>query len=222
VGATFTQAVLDPPARRTVALTFDDAYRSVFERAFPVLQALGLPATVFVPTEWVEKGEPMGWGGIDRWLGSEHERELAPMTWRDLEALLEAGWEVGSHTRTHPHLPEIDDAALADELEESKAECERLLRRPCTSVAYPYGDVDARVVEAAARAGYRTGAALPAHIRSGSRHEWPRVGVYANDYADRFRVKVSPFRRRLLGRRSGEWLLSAERRLRERVGRPRR
>ena len=50
-GATFEDAVSAPPARRTLAVTFDDAYLSVLELGKPILDRLGLVATVFVPTD---------------------------------------------------------------------------------------------------------------------------------------------------------------------------
>src|SRR5215212_4687937 len=51
-GATFTTAVVDRPYRRTLAVTFDDAYASVLELGFPILERLGLPGTVYVPTSF--------------------------------------------------------------------------------------------------------------------------------------------------------------------------
>ena len=50
-------------------MTFDDAYRSVYEQARPVLESLGVPATVFVPTALVGSERPMAWPGTDQWLG---------------------------------------------------------------------------------------------------------------------------------------------------------
>jgi hypothetical protein len=81
---------------------------------------------------------------------------------------------------------------LARELRASRAACERELGQECTSLAYPYGDVDHRVVEAAAAAGYAAGAALPARPTGQSALAWPRVGVYNIDSLRRFRLKVSP------------------------------
>ena len=121
-----------PPAPRTVAITFDDAYRSVIELAFPILSRAGFTATVFAPTSFVGTEEPMAWPGIDHWRDTEHAAELTPMSWEELGRLAEAGWEVGSHTRSHPRLPEIDDAALDVELRSSREEVARHLG-PCVS-----------------------------------------------------------------------------------------
>ena len=195
-GARFTDAVLDPPFARTVAITFDDAYRSVFDLAFPLLSALDLPATVFVPTSFPEKDGPMTWPGIEEWLGGRWESELAPMSWEELTTLSDAGWEIGSHTRTHPHLTLLSDVDLADELRESRIRCSEALDRPCRSLAYPYGDVDRRVIASAGSAGYDAGAALPRRFGSTDPLCWPRVGIYRGDSPLRFRAKISPLVRR--------------------------
>ncbi|MGA9874554.1 MAG: polysaccharide deacetylase family protein [Solirubrobacteraceae bacterium] len=202
-GVTFTEAASASPRGRVVAVTFDDAYRSVLELGLPILQRLGLVATVFAPTDFIGSEQPMKWLGIDRWLGGPHERELTPMSWEELRALAQAGWEIGSHTGSHPHLTQIDDDTLLDELTRSKAACEHHLDSPCTSLAYPYGDFDARVVAQTGSAGYRTAATLPSRQHSRAALEWPRVGVYHRDDDMRFRLKVSPVITRL--RRSAAW-----------------
>jgi peptidoglycan/xylan/chitin deacetylase (PgdA/CDA1 family) len=202
-GATFTQAVTSPTSDRLVVVTFDDAYRSVIELARPVLDRFELPATVFAPTDSIGSEAPLCWPGIDQWLGGPHERELMPMSWGELRTLADAGWEIGSHTGSHPKLTGQDDAAVDDELARSKAACEQNLQRPCSSLAYPYGDVDARVAAAAARAGYSAAAALPQRLDSRDLLQWPRIGVYHVDDDRRFRLKVSPAVRRL--RHSRGW-----------------
>jgi peptidoglycan/xylan/chitin deacetylase (PgdA/CDA1 family) len=214
-GATFTEAVLAPGSGRVAAITFDDAYRSVIELARPILDRFGFRATVFAPSAHIGSERPMQWPGIDHWLGGRHERELIPMSWQELSELATAGWEIGSHTVTHPHLTQLDDTALAEELERSKQACEQHLGRPCPSLAYPYGDVDERVVVATAAAGYTTAAALPTRLDARGPLEWPRVGVYRADDDARFRLKVSPTV--LMLRRSGAWRLAET--LRARVGR---
>jgi peptidoglycan/xylan/chitin deacetylase (PgdA/CDA1 family) len=202
-GATFTAAVRDRPYRRTLAVTFDDAYASVLELALPILERLGLPATIYVPTAFAESERPLSWPGIDHWASGPHAAELRPLSWEGLGRLVDRGWEVGSHTRTHPRLTRLDDVALAEELVGSREDCERRLGRPCTSVAYPYGDVDDRVIDGARRAGYLTGAALSDSGRGSAPLHWPRLVVVREDSLNRFRRQASPVVRRLLASPAG-------------------
>jgi peptidoglycan/xylan/chitin deacetylase (PgdA/CDA1 family) len=203
-GVTFSEAVASPPSGKAVAITFDDGFKSVIERACPLMSELGFVGTVFVVTGYVGSAGAMRWPGVDHWIGGEHEHELMPMTAADLEELAGAGWEVGSHTRTHPRLTGLDDKALAGELSSSRKDCEQLLGRPCASLAYPYGDCDERVVQAAAAAGYRSAGALSSRLRAARPLEWPRVGIYHGDDDRRFRAKVSPAVRRLRGSKAWE------------------
>jgi peptidoglycan/xylan/chitin deacetylase (PgdA/CDA1 family) len=201
-GATFYEAVTSPPAGKTMVVTFDDAFRSVLDHAFPILERAGVPGTVFVPTAFPDSGRPLHWAGIDRWSDGPYAPELAALTWQELRTLADAGWEIGSHTRTHPRLTQLDDATLATELERSRADCERGTGRPCRSLAYPYGDVDARVIEATRRAGYEVAAALPARPGPFEPLAWPRVGVYHADALWRFHAKTVPLVHRVrAGRR---------------------
>jgi peptidoglycan/xylan/chitin deacetylase (PgdA/CDA1 family) len=197
VGATFHDAVTVPPAPRTVAVTFDDAYRSVYNNARPVLESLGIPASVFVPTALVGSERPMAWPGTDQWLGSSYADELTPMSWDELGELGELGWELGSHTRTHPRLPTLPAEALHEELEGSRSDLEERTGTRCASIAYPYGDVDESVVAASRTAGFTAGGALAGRVRKPGPMLFPRVGIYGKDGSTRFRVKASPAVRRL-------------------------
>jgi len=175
----------------------------VLEHAKPVLDRLGIPATIFVPTRYVDAGSPLAWPGTDHWLATDDARELAPLSWEQLRGLANDGWEIGSHTVSHPVLPELDDAALAEELVASRRACEAGMGRACTSLAYPYGAVDPRVVAAANRAGYRAAATLPKRLHPEEPLAWPRVGVYERDVPWRLRLKVDRSARRL--RSSAAW-----------------
>jgi peptidoglycan/xylan/chitin deacetylase (PgdA/CDA1 family) len=199
-GITFSEAVRGDHRGKAVAVTFDDAYRSVLQLGAPILAKLGMPATVFAPTAWIGREEPMTWPGIDEWLGGPHEQELVPMSWDELRELQGSGWEVGSHTVSHPHLTQIGDRELEVELRESRGACEDGLGGPCPAIAYPYGDVDERVVAATEAAGYSAAAALPARWHDERRLEWPRVGVYYGDDERRFAIKASRVVRRIRGR----------------------
>jgi peptidoglycan/xylan/chitin deacetylase (PgdA/CDA1 family) len=176
----------------------------VNEIARPFLERYGLVATVFVPTRFVGTGRPMAWDGIDHWLGGPHESELMPMSWPQLRSLGDSGWEVGSHSLTHPRLPQLADAELREELAESRQECAQMMGRACTSIAFPYGAVDERVLREAEAAGYAAAALLSTQLTGTSRFACPRVGVYHRDGQRAFQLKVSPTVRRI--RQSGAWL----------------
>ena len=193
--STFSDAVGASPPGRTLAVTFDDGLRSVVRLAFPVLLELGVPATVFVPTDFVGGGRPFAWPETEHWLATEHAGELDGMSWDELGELHAAGWEIGSHTGSHAHLTALGDESLEAELRGSREAIEARIG-PCRSIAYPYSDVDGRVVAAARASGYEAGAAvLPV------RHErdpllWPRVPVLSSESELGHRLHVSrPLRR---------------------------
>lgn len=220
---TFADAVAAGRGQKLVAITFDDGYRSVLEHAAPILAKLGVPATLFVPTAHVGSDRPMSWAGIDRWVGTEHEAELSPLGWDDLGRLSDSGWEIGSHTRTHPHLSRVGPEALHEELTESRRACEEHIGRRCRSVAYPYGDVDERVLAATADAGYEYGAALTVSTPAPQPLHWPRIGIYRDEPTWRFELKVAAPVQRLLGSPVGPLVAAglarrAARRRRETLG----
>jgi peptidoglycan/xylan/chitin deacetylase (PgdA/CDA1 family) len=205
-GARLTDALNGGTERRVVSVTFDDGYRSVLELAKPILDRHGYPGTLFVPTDWPDADRPMDWRGIDRWLGTPHEQELTPLTWPELRELAAAGWEIGSHTCSHPLLTELEEQALARELRDSKARIEAELGRRCSSLAYPYGGVDARVANAVHEAGYQWAATIPRVLSPVRPLLWPRAAIYHDDDMRRFRAKISPSLRRVRASRLGNWL----------------
>jgi len=201
-GTTFIDGLDHLPGARCFAITFDDAYRSVVELGLPILQRLGVPATVFVPTDFADRAALMDFGTLGRWLGTEWEEELRCMSWAELRLLREAGWEIGSHTRSHRHLSTLDDDEITRELSTSKARCEEELDVSAVTLAYPFSDRDWRVVEAARAVGYVAAAADDAELEdSPDIYEWPRVSVYRTDSLPKFRLRTSPaardFRQRL-------------------------
>ncbi len=183
-GVTFSEAVLGNSPDHVVSITFDDAYCSVLEYALPALRRLGWPATVFAPTEYVASGRPM------TWLGEGYENRKRQLTWAELSVLAGEGWEIGSHGRTHRLLSSLDDAELEDELAGSRAEIADHLGS-CTSIAYPWGEMSDRVVEASRRVGYTTGSGLWGKVVDDDPLRIPRQAISGVDGRWRMALKTS-------------------------------
>ena len=126
---------LDLPDR-TVAITIDDAYRSVFIEARPLLRARGFPYTVFVATQPVDRG---------------HRNY---MSWDQIRMLQDEGVQIGSQTRSHPHMHKISTTDAEDELKISNDRfLEEIGQRP-KLFAYPYGEYNLDVIELVKQAGF--------------------------------------------------------------------
>lgn len=124
-----------------VAVTFDDGYADNIEHAAPVLLKLAIPFTVFVTRSYVCSGKR-------QYLSCKSLRDLAEMP----------GATIGAHGDTHRRLTECDDRSLADELGGTRTWLEDTLGVAVSTLSYPHGACDERVMRAAAAHGYRLAA----------------------------------------------------------------
>jgi peptidoglycan/xylan/chitin deacetylase (PgdA/CDA1 family) len=201
---TLSQAFSEAIEGRTFVVTFDDGYRSILEHGLPALADLGVPATVFMPTDLTDEG------GVFEYLGPDEmpadKEDVRCMSWEEARRLADAGWEIGSHTCTHPHLPEIDDEQLERELRRSREICEEQLQRPCESIAYPYGSHDARVMQATEDAGYRLAVTLESRllepITGRNLMSLPREGIFRETRLPKYLINTSRTVRRV---RMADW-----------------
>jgi peptidoglycan/xylan/chitin deacetylase (PgdA/CDA1 family) len=83
------------------------------------------------------------------------------LDWPGVRRLATAGMAIGSHCLTHPFLPLLSEDEQRQELTGSKAELERQLGQPITTVAYPYGKHSDLTRRLAQEAGYRLGFSYP-------------------------------------------------------------
>jgi peptidoglycan/xylan/chitin deacetylase (PgdA/CDA1 family) len=174
---------------RSVVVTFDDGYASTM-RAAPILEEFGFPGTVFIVTSFVESGEALSWPGIEHWSTPDTVEELRPLSWAQAGELVARGWEVGSHTVTHPLLTTVDDRRLRAELSESRSTIERRLGR-CSALAYPYGLADSRVALESQRAGYEVACMLTFAQFIDEPLRRARTGMNGEDSGIRLVTKVS-------------------------------
>jgi peptidoglycan/xylan/chitin deacetylase (PgdA/CDA1 family) len=175
---------------RHAFITFDDGFADTVTTALPLMSRRALTGMVFVLPGHLEGGAPLDWPEV---AGEAARRPslMRSMDWSMLESLIEAGWEVGSHTMSHARLPSLPDEALAQELLDSRRAVESRLGR-CDLLAYPFGDWDDRVAEAATAAGYSFAFTLPfGGQASATAMSIPRVTIDDRDASWRFRAKLS-------------------------------
>jgi peptidoglycan/xylan/chitin deacetylase (PgdA/CDA1 family) len=139
-------------------LSFDDGFRNVFTNAVPILKRQQVPAITFVPTSLVEAD----WERTRRYCleTTLYQGVIEMIRWEDLRAMVAAGFEVGSHTKTHARLSAIspDSRLLGGELLGSKEEIETRLGVECKYIAWPYGgknDADAVALAKVQQYSYR-------------------------------------------------------------------
>lgn len=193
-GVTFHQAAQglyqgQPVPKKAVCVTFDDGYTNVLDYAKPVLDELGWPATVFVPTHWA--GSENGWD-------TEYGNPLLPlMGWPDLKLLADIGWEIAGHTRTHPKLGELADEDALVEISGGAEDQLALLGTPPQTFCYPFGNLNERTPKLVDKAGMIAACTTKSGIASakGDPMRMPRVKIaYRDDVWGLFyRLKLRPW-----------------------------
>lgn len=134
VNAILNGAELPP---RPIIITFDDNNLDNYTVAFPIMQKYGFTGVLYVPYNFI---------GADGYMNADQLKEMAA-----------AGWEIGSHSLSHPNLNSMAPDRLRAEIVDSRQRLEALLGVPVLTFAYPFGDVSSSSVDYVKFAGYIAG-----------------------------------------------------------------
>lgn len=158
--------------KRPVMINFDDAYKSIFSDAYPLLKKYHMTATVFVPANLVG--------------------HRAYLTWEQLQELNREDIEIESHSLWHPYLTRSKKAH--EEIFESKKILEEKFGVPVQTFAYPFGDYDDRIIKLVQEAGYSLARTFSTGngISRENRFKIPVVRVYANVGLERWKNQLYP------------------------------
>ena len=110
---------------KDIAITFDDGAKSVATVAAPILKEYGLPWSFFPVSEWSD-------------MKDEKRCEIV-LTWKEMEALLKDGAELGSHSATHPNFGTLNPQQIVDELGSSRDTIHKRLGFAPRTFAIPLG-----------------------------------------------------------------------------------
>lgn len=196
------------PPPGLVALSFDDGMDNNHSVLLPILQALGLPATVYVATGLI--GQPNPW--IAAGVGARM------MTADELRELAAAGVELGAHTVNHVDLADADAETCRREVAESRAQLEAIAGGPVRSFAYPFCRYGDAALAAVAEAGFANavtclgnGSWAPLEVR--------RAMITGVDGTPAFLAKLADVYDPVFRSRAGGWARGATRLPRRAVGR---
>lgn len=157
------------PPPGLAAITFDDGMRNNHSTALPIMQELGIPATVYVATDFIDASSP--------WVGAGADAEM--LDEREIRDLAGAGWEIGAHTITHADLSTLSYEDCLHEIEGGRRILEGIVDSPVETLAYPFGRYGPAAMAAAKDAG------MIAAVTTGSgrwdRYEITRAMVSAGD-----------------------------------------
>ncbi|MBN1595733.1 polysaccharide deacetylase family protein [candidate division FCPU426 bacterium] len=154
-----------PLPSKAVVITVDDGYKDFRKQAEPLLRQREFPAVLFIYTDFI--GARLG------------------LTRADLQELQSAGYEIGSHSASHPKLPKITSSRNPQEREEilrrelsgSRKKLQEWSGGKVIALAYPYGLWDAEAATSAQQAGYQ----LMFTVDPGTNtRETPRHGLKRN------------------------------------------
>ena len=170
-----------------VAITFDDAHRSVYELVWPALKARGWPFTVFVNTAAVDGGY------------------ASVMEWQQLRQLANAGVTIGNHSVDHRHLSrqptELDQQQWRQwslqQITVAQQRIDQQLGPQPKIFAYPYGEYDHQSVEQLKQLGYsafgQQSGAIGCHSNFQALPRFPVSGPYANPESVELKLLTLPF-----------------------------
>ena len=120
---------IEPVKDRSVVITIDDAYSSVYEYAWPIFKKYNLPFTLFISTDVIDNKIP------------------GYMNWEQIRTLRDNGVTIGSQSKSHPHMFKLTTEKIIEELSISnKRFIDEIGSKP-KFFAYPYGEYNLEVIE---------------------------------------------------------------------------
>ncbi len=132
---------------RELVVTFDDGYDDFYSDVYPLIAQYGLKPLVFLAAGRI--------GDWNRWDYGKNLRKRRLLNAEQIRELQRHGVQFGSHSLTHPSLPDLSARDLRREVQDSKHRLEDLLGEAVNTFAYPFGEANRRVRAAVIEAGYK-------------------------------------------------------------------
>ena len=143
---------------RHVILTFDDGFESVIKNACPIMKKLDIKGYFYIVSDFIGDKQII-WKDFKKDNCSKiYCKDYLIANWKEIKSLDKNLLEIGSHTKTHPHLKDLSTKEdFYKELYESKVKIEKEIGYPVKHLCYPHGSYNKNVIQQAKKFGYLTG-----------------------------------------------------------------
>lgn len=167
-----------PLPEKAVLLTFDDGFRSVYERAVPIMKKYGIKGNIFLPTKYVD------------------ENDFHYMSWEQLREVCESGdFSVAAHTYSHVDIRNLSENEFSAETQIPNKRIEEQLGIATKAFCMPYGKYDKKSIKLLKKyGGYSyifTSLYGTADEKKLSKKLLPRIGISNDDSIEVFADKLN-------------------------------
>ncbi|MBI1863726.1 polysaccharide deacetylase family protein [Candidatus Woesebacteria bacterium] len=162
-------------------VTFDDGYRNLL-KSIDLFKSKSIYPTVFLLSD-KEK--------IKR---KEISSKKLILKESDILILKSAGWEIGSHSKTHPNFWKLDENKLEEEIKGSKLNLEKNLNLKVNYFAYPKGKYTKNALNIVKKSGYKLALTVDDNFicRSSNKFLLPRIGIDGTHTFEEFKASFTP------------------------------
>lgn len=174
-----------PIPQKSVIISFDDGYESVYQNAFPILQKYNLTASIFIVANYL--------GKYNDWESFAIQRKYRHLSKSQILELKKYGYEIASHSLNHYYLPFCSDKTIRREVEVSMKKLEDITGDSVVSFCFPYGKYNQNSLKIVEEAGYKYATGniqLLGRNKSDYPFNLPRRSIYATDSLKSFSKKL--------------------------------
>lgn len=181
-----------PFHKKTIAITFDDNYASIYHNAFPLLKSRKWPFTIFVNPKSISKSE------------SASDSNFI-LSWNQLKEMKSHGAIISNHTNNHWHLlkqnpdesPTQWKNRIKQDIQSAQSMLEKKLGKTPKWVAYPYGEFDNKLKKLISDMGYLGFSQQSGGVNHTTNWQsiprFPASGIYANAATLNTKINSEPF-----------------------------
>jgi peptidoglycan/xylan/chitin deacetylase (PgdA/CDA1 family) len=168
---------------KSIVITFDDAWGSIYDIALPILIKYGFTATFFIYTDFIGGGKAM--------------------TWKQIKTLSKIGFDIQCQTKTHRNLANQKKNesfkeyfnSIEMEISYPKKIIKKKLNKDCKYLAYPYGETNNLIITILKKYGYRAAFTIgrkpnPLFV---DKYRISRSVIYGSYDMERFKKELSVF-----------------------------